>query len=110
MAKGNLRNVSPFEVRRSHGIGGRQSSRFVRDTMDDMRANGWRGDPIEIIEHNGKSYIYDGNHRIYSARRVGLENIPARVVEFRPRPGSWQSIEELLMDAASVRDKIRIRK
>ena len=40
--------VSAFE--RTHGLGGNASTRKVPGLMDDMRANGWQGKPIDVFE------------------------------------------------------------
>lgn len=46
--------------------------------------------------------------RLYAAKQVGLQNVPVEVVPFKPRSGSWVTLEELLQDAAGVApDRIR---
>jgi len=35
-----------------------------------MLANGWQGDPIEAIAHQGNLYIINGHHRVAAAKRT----------------------------------------
>lgn len=104
----STRAVPPSDLNRSHSISGRASSRNVEDIAESMKKEGWTGPPIRAIEHKGKLIIIDGHHRLAAAKQVGLKNVPVEVVPFEPRPGSWQTLEELLYDAAAVgRDKLR---
>ena len=44
-----------------------------------MRTNGWVGEPIEVVEHNGYRYIINGHHRVEAAGRAGID-VPYRVI------------------------------
>ncbi|MEO8597282.1 MAG: RHS repeat-associated core domain-containing protein [Candidatus Solibacter sp.] len=102
------RNVPPYELQRTHSISGKASSRKVSDLAKSMSEVGWQGESIVVIEYEGKLYVIDGHHRLSGAKRAGLEVVPVEVVPFTPRPGSWQTLEELLNDALMVGpDKIR---
>jgi hypothetical protein len=106
--KGAVSQLSPYALNRSHNICGRASSRNVAGIAESMRANGWQGGAIQAVEHNGRLYVIDGHHRLYAAKLVGLQVVPVEVTPFRPRIGSWQSLDELLHDASVVApDRIR---
>jgi hypothetical protein len=57
-----------------------QSQAKISSLANDMKANGWRGDPIAVFEHGGEKYILDGHHRVAAARLAGIDvpylNIP----------------------------------
>jgi RHS repeat-associated protein len=109
-AKGALREVSPYSLVRTHNISGKTSARNVTKIIESMRSGGWQGGPIEVVEYNGKLYVLDGHHRLFSAKEAPLPSVPVRVVPFESRPGSWKTLEELLNGSAEVgRDNLRLR-
>ncbi|PWQ94836.1 hypothetical protein DKT75_13875 [Leucothrix arctica] len=48
---------------RTHSISGKGSRKRVEGIANSMRNDGYIGDPIDVVEHNGKQYIIDGHHR-----------------------------------------------
>jgi len=58
---------------RTESLSGNASSRRVHKFAESMRKGGWQGDPIKVVEHNGKRYIIDGHHRVEAARRAGID-------------------------------------
>ena len=38
-----------------------------------MKANGYQGAPIKVLESNGERFILDGHHRVQAARRAGID-------------------------------------
>ena len=54
-------------------MSGRASSRNVRNIAEDMKANGYQGAPIKVLESNGERFILDGHHRVQAARRAGID-------------------------------------
>lgn len=43
-------------------------------------------EPIVVLRRDGKSYVWDGNHRIGAAQRIGQEQLPAIIGELKPEP------------------------
>ena len=72
-AVGSRGSASASSFSRTESLKGGASSRKVDDLIEKMRRDGWKGDPIKIVEHNGQKYIIDGHHRVEAARRVGIE-------------------------------------
>ena len=68
-----LSKAPAYAFSRTHGLAGKADSRIVQGIMDDMRCNGWNGDPIKVLEHCGERFILDGHHRVEAARRLGIE-------------------------------------
>ena len=50
------------------------------DLTEDIRKNGITT-PITIEVYNGKGLIVEGNHRLAAAKRLGIKNIPVRIIE-----------------------------
>lgn len=46
---------------------------------------------LVCIDKNGETYFYDGRHRFYMAKIIGLEKIPVRV---KMRHKKWQSVRD----------------
>jgi ParB/Sulfiredoxin domain len=86
--------VHPSELQRTHEIGGNASSRRVIEIRDSLQREGWKGEPISIVEHDGKKYIVDGHHRVAAARRAGVEEVPYRVVELPFR--GYRTMDDVL--------------
>jgi ParB-like chromosome segregation protein Spo0J len=67
-----------------------------------MRTGGWQGEPIKVVENNGKRYIIDGHHRVEAARRAGIDvqykiASPAEMAE-----RGFDSIDEVIRAAAEA--------
>jgi ParB-like chromosome segregation protein Spo0J len=67
-----------------------------------MRTGGWQGDPIKVVEHNGKRYIIDGHHRVEAARRAGIDvqykiASPSEMAKYR-----YNSIDDVIRAAAEA--------
>jgi hypothetical protein len=87
---------------RTHSLSGNKSSRLVRDYAESMRTGGWQGEPIKVVENNGKRYIIDGHHRVEAARRAGIDvqykiASPAEMAE-----RGFDSIDEVIRAAAEA--------
>ena len=87
---------------RTESLSGRESSRLVREYAEKMRTGGWKGDPIEVVEHNGKRYILDGHHRVEAARRAGIDVQyeivgPSEMAKYR-----YKSIDDVVRAAAEA--------
>jgi len=46
----------------------------------DMAANGWKGDPIQVVRYQGKWYSLD-NRRLAAAKIAGLEDVPVTMYD-----------------------------
>jgi ParB-like chromosome segregation protein Spo0J len=67
-----------------------------------MRTGGWQGEPIKVVEHNGKRYILDGHHRVEAARSAGIDvqykiASPADMAE-----RGYKSIDDVIRAAAEA--------
>ena len=74
-----------FRLRR-----GRPAERYHRvlRAMDQGRPMA----PVELYQIKNEYFVVDGNHRIAAAKERGYREVPARVVEFLPGPGSRENI------------------
>ncbi len=48
--------------------------------VDDMKKNGWRGDPLLVFDDGNGTYALNGSHRIAAARQTGID-IPVIYVD-----------------------------
>lgn len=93
-----IEGVDASTLVRSHAIGGRSSTARVDDIAASMRQNGYVGDPIKVIESDGRMIIVDGHHRTVAASRTGTP-VTVQVVgpeSFPMGSGGWQSIDEVI--------------
>ncbi|GGG23579.1 hypothetical protein GCM10010924_61420 [Rhizobium wenxiniae] len=99
---GGIRSgVDPRSLSPAHPIGGRASSRNVDEISKSMRANGYIGKPIDVIEYNGRTIVVDGHHRTAAANRTGTA-VDVRTVspsEFPMGSGGWKSIQDVINGA-----------
>nr|WP_268808794.1 ParB N-terminal domain-containing protein [Pseudobacteriovorax antillogorgiicola] len=83
-------------------MSGNKSSKNVKNLIQSMKANGWQGSPISVIEHKGAKYILDGHHRAAAARRAGV-NVPYNKV---PESGlssfGYKSIDDVIQAASEA--------
>jgi len=86
--------VNPRELQRTHEIGGNRSSRNVMDIRDSMKKDGWQGEPVSVLAHDGKKYLLDGHHRRAAAIRAGLPEVPYQNVTL-PFKG-YQTLDDVL--------------
>jgi len=93
---------------RTHGLSGRASSRNVNEIAGSMRASGWQGDPIKVLDHNGTKYILDGHHRVEAARRVGIEIPYQTVAPENLGQFGYKSVEQVIQ-ATSEAGPVRLR-
>lgn len=94
-------------VRRTKTSGG--TVRSVNQLAASMRANGWQGAPIDVVELNGQRIVVDGHHRLAAARRAGID-VQYQVVDPSTAigPGKYASIDDILRSTYSVgRDRLR---
>lgn len=68
-----VNTAKPWELVRTEALSGRASARKVNEIADSMRANGWQGDPIKVVEVNGQRIVVDGHHRLAAARQAGID-------------------------------------
>jgi hypothetical protein len=90
------------EFRRTHGLSGKADARIVDDLTASMKNQGWKGDPIAVLEHGGSKYILDGHHRWVAAQRAGVE-IPYRsVAEAELSAFGYRSVDEVIWAASAA--------
>jgi len=95
----NCKKVSPHDLHRTHSISGRTSSRNVNRIAESLMEEGWIGDPIDVIEHEGKMYIVDGHHRLAAAKRVGVD-VPVRLInDIASHQSSYKTVVEVIESA-----------
>ncbi len=94
---------SPSQFTRTEALSGRASGRQVTEMAESMKANGWNGPPIKVVEANGKLYVVDGHHRLAAATQAGIK-VPYQVVDPSTviGPGQWSSLDDIIRDAGSV--------
>lgn len=66
-------SAKPWDLRRTETLAGRGSKAKVDDIASSMRQNGWVGEPIEVFQANGQSYVVNGHHRVAAARQAGID-------------------------------------
>ena len=95
--------AAPHEFTRTEALSGGASSRNVSKIEESMRASGWQGDPINVVELQGRKIVVDGHHRLEAARRAGID-VKYQVVDPSSviRPGQWTSVDDILQDSYSV--------
>jgi hypothetical protein len=95
--------AKPWEFTPTETLSGSADTRLVNQLAESMRGNGWRGDPIKVVEVNGERIVVDGHHRIAAAQIAGID-VPYEVVDPASviGPGQWSSLDDLLNDAATA--------
>ncbi len=108
--KVNLANAD--ELVRTHTISGGSSTKTVKRYLKQIREHGIESiDPISVVQINGKSYIVDGHHRYLAAKRLGVDEIPIKVVKPSDVP-NYNGIQGILDSAestAGLPDRIKVR-
>jgi hypothetical protein len=69
------RDLEPTDPPVSAMLGLRHAAEIRRS----MRVNGYTGRAVAVVEHDGRRFVVDGNHRLAAAEGV-LDEIPYRVV------------------------------
>jgi RHS repeat-associated protein len=96
------KSVDPNTLKRTHSISGKKSSKKVDQISQSMRQDGYVGDGIDVVVHDGKSYIVDGHHRAAAARRTGT-NVNVNVVDdIANHPSSFDSVADVVKSAENV--------
>lgn len=73
--KDNVKFVVMDEILPFKKNGGYRNSEEVNKLTNNIMANGIES-PIEVMNRNGKLEIYNGNHRLEVARKLGLKEVP----------------------------------
>jgi hypothetical protein len=109
VAANAVRAAAPSTFTRAEALSGRASQRTVNEIAESMRANGWQGAPIDVVELQGQRIVVDGHHRLAAARRAGID-VQYQVVDPSSviGPGRYTSIDDILQSTYSVgRDRLR---
>jgi RHS repeat-associated protein len=81
---------------RTESLSGRASSRKVAEIEESMRQSGYIGDPVKVLEHDGRLYVLDGHHRVEAASRAGVD-VQYEAVDVSALPAfGYGSVEEVL--------------
>jgi ParB-like nuclease domain len=103
VAANSVRSAAPGVFTRTEALSGRASSRAVDEIAESMRANGWQGDPIKVVEPQGQRIVVDGHHRLAAAQRAGID-VQYEVVD--PSTvigrGMWTSVDDILQDTYTI--------
>ncbi len=87
---------------RTEALSGRAASRQVAELAESMQKEGWQGNPIKVVEHNGQRYVIDGHHRLAAARKVGVpvpyETIGSAELTIR----GYQTIDDVVRASSEV--------
>lgn len=59
---------------------GPRSQDYQRQMNKSVAEHGVK-EPVKYVEHNGRKYVVDGNHRLRAARANDISSVPARKVE-----------------------------
>ncbi len=77
-------SINPNEIRYSQS-----SANGSSDIIQSMKANGWQGDPIDVVEMPDGIYTTIDNTRVVSAREAGI-NVEANVHGYNdPLPSEY---------------------
>ena len=94
--------VDPHSLERTHSLSGKGSSKRVDNISQSMRDNGYIGDGIDVVEHQGKRYVIDGHHRLVAAKRTGT-NVKINIVKDIPNHHSdFNSVQDVVQSAEFV--------
>ena len=68
VGKGDTATINPNEIRYSQS-----SVNGSSEIIDSMKQNGWKGDPIDVVEMPDGVYTTIDNTRVVSAREAGID-------------------------------------
>ena len=72
-----------------------KSERLMKDFVKTVKADGSINNNILYVEHNGSKFIVDGNHRFFTAQKLGIRNVPTQRVQLPFR--GYQTTSDLLL-------------
>lgn len=67
-----------------------------------MRKDGFVGEPIDVVQHNGKNFIIDGHHRAAAARRTGAQVDINVVDDIAGHRSNFNNLGDVLKSAETV--------
>ena len=87
--KGGLASkVNPYSLTPTQPI--TLSRREFQDLVNQIKSEGIKT-PVEVSVKDGFKYIVNGHHRVYIAKRLGIEDIPVKFVPFKSEHAMMQS-------------------
>lgn len=106
-----VRTVEAKILHRTHSIEGKKSMKRVEEFVAEMKANGYKLPPIDVVENEGILYILDGHHRATAARQTGTDVLVRIISDVESHSSSFKSLEEVIEAAKNVGlDRISPRK
>ncbi len=88
--------ASPYDLKPTHPVGQNGVSRRNIDIIArSMKEDGYIGEPVKVVEHDGMLLLVDGHHRVRAAKLAGLEEVPYEVVDL-PWNTSYRTIDDVL--------------
>lgn len=76
-----------------------RTEKLVGQLTEDMKAEGWNGRPLLILEDDGAYIALTGSHRIAAAIAAGLEEVPTLVIETKDlTPGQQDQLSDCIFD------------
>lgn len=96
------KGIDANTLQRTHSLSGKRSAKNVDGIADSMRKDGFVGDSIDVVEHNGQRFIIDGHHRAAAARRTGTPVNVNVVNDIKGHRSNFNSIDDVLDSAGSV--------
>ncbi|MEO1453194.1 MAG: RHS repeat-associated core domain-containing protein [Pseudomonadota bacterium] len=103
--------VNPKSIRFSQRTaGGGEAPRGAASVRESMSANGWVGEPIDVVKTRDGSLVAIDNTRLAVARELELNRIPVRVRNYDdPLPSSAVRPHRDFRDAATWGDVVKSR-
>lgn len=69
--------IDPREIATLHGV---RNRRLLRELTAGMKAEGWHGRPLLVVERANGYLAWTGSHRVNAALAAGLSNVPCYVL------------------------------
>jgi hypothetical protein len=81
---------NPANLERTH----RLEPNRLRRVREMIQRDGGIRETIKYVEHEGRRFIVDGNHRVRAARELGIQEVPVERVELPYR--GYRTVDDLL--------------
>jgi ParB-like chromosome segregation protein Spo0J len=96
---GTPKNINPKKIKELNPV--KNKAKF-EELTETMKKSGWQGRPLLVVENNGRFEALTGSHRLFAARKAGLEEIPT--VTITPPDTKDAETKELWNDVINAKD------